>query len=276
MFRSVLFLFICLVSLSWSCAAESLRFGVLNQRSILLTAQLWNPILEYVSAKSGVALTLKMGKTAQDTMAMAERGEFDLVYTNQLFTPERDKLGYHPVVRFNIPGIRGQIVVRADSPYQQLADLQGLRVAFPSPDEIIGYKLPMAALVKAGVKIQPVFTGNQEASMAHLQFGHVAAAGVNSRLMSSYAQRELFNYRVLYTSGSYMNFPVMANARVSESTIQKVQQAFLGMADDSMGRKILQMTSALLNSEQILSFVVANDKDYDSYRQFYRETRLRE
>lgn len=42
-------------------AAETFYFGVLNQRSVILTAQLWNPVLHYVSAKSGVPLTIENG-----------------------------------------------------------------------------------------------------------------------------------------------------------------------------------------------------------------------
>ena len=43
---------------------KSYYFNVLNQRSVALTAQYWNPILTYVSKKSGVPLELKLAKTA--------------------------------------------------------------------------------------------------------------------------------------------------------------------------------------------------------------------
>lgn len=275
MLRISLFV-LCFVTATMSCAAEPLQFGVLNQRSILLTARLWNPILEYASAKSGVPLTLKMGKTAQDTTAMTVRGEFDFVYTNHLFTPERDKLGYHVIARFNTPGIRSQIVTRADAPYRHLADLQGMKVAFPTPDGFTGYWIPMDALLQAGVKVQPVFAGNQEAAMARLQYGHVAAVGVNSVVLGNYARRESLAYRVLQSSRSYLDLPVMVNPRVSAAQAIRVQQALLGMADDSAGRAILQSVSAMLKSERMLRFVAANDRDYDNYRQFYRATLVKE
>ena len=275
MLRTILF-FILLTVTFRAFAAEPLRFGVLNQRSILLTAQLWNPILQYVSAKSGVPLRLSMGKTAQATMGMVERGELDFIYTNLLFTPEHDKLGYHVIARFNTPGIRGQVVIRADSPYRNLADLNGERVAFPMPEGFAGYKLPMQALLLAGAKIQPVFAGNQEAAMAHLQLGHVAAAGVNSGLMANYARREGFEYRVLYSSEIYPDLPVMVNPRVPATQVKQVQQALLGMKDDRVGRQILQTVSRLVRSDQVLGFVATSDKEYDGYRQFYRTTLVKD
>ncbi|MGE5027041.1 MAG: PhnD/SsuA/transferrin family substrate-binding protein, partial [Betaproteobacteria bacterium] len=70
-----------------SAAAEIRSFGVLNQRSAVLTARYWNPILQYVSHKTGVPLELKMGRTAPETSAMIGRSELDFVYSNTIFTP---------------------------------------------------------------------------------------------------------------------------------------------------------------------------------------------
>ena len=68
-------------------AGKAYSFGVVNQRSPVLHAQCWNPILRYVSDKSGVALQLKLAKTAPEHSAMIGRGEFDFIYSNHNFTP---------------------------------------------------------------------------------------------------------------------------------------------------------------------------------------------
>ena len=60
---------------SSAIAAEKTHlFNVLNQRSVALTAQYWNPILTYVSQKSGVPLELRLAKTTKEGNAIAERG----------------------------------------------------------------------------------------------------------------------------------------------------------------------------------------------------------
>ncbi|MES2561923.1 MAG: ABC transporter substrate-binding protein, partial [Pseudomonadota bacterium] len=69
-------------------------FNVLNQRSIALTSQYWNPILVYVSSKSGVPLELKLAKTTKEGNLLAEQGAYQFLYTNHFFTPERDRLGF--------------------------------------------------------------------------------------------------------------------------------------------------------------------------------------
>ncbi len=256
------------------CAAETTYFGVVNQRSITLTAELWNPILRYVSARSGVPLRLKMGKTAQETTQMTLRGEFDFVYSNHLFTPERDQLGYRAIARFNTPGIRGQVVVPDHSPIKTLSDLQGQEIAFPTPDGFAGYSLPMDGLLRAGVQVKPLFVGNQESGMARLALGAVIAAGVNNQVMESYAQREGFKYRVLYSSEPYLDVPLMAHPRVALDKVERVRQALLGMGGDSEGRQILQAAADRLKSRQLPEFVSADNADYENYRRFYRTTRV--
>ncbi|MGV8899080.1 MAG: phosphate/phosphite/phosphonate ABC transporter substrate-binding protein [Burkholderiaceae bacterium] len=256
------------------CAAEIAYFGVLNQRSITLTAELWNPILRYVSAKSGVPLRLKMGKTALETTQMTLDGEFDFVYTNHLFTPERDQLGYRVIARFNTPGISGQIVVQDHSPFQTLSDLQGKKVTFPSHNAFAGFMLPMDALQRAGIPVSALFAGNQELAMGRLALGTVAAAGVNSQVMANFAVREGLKYRVLYSSEPYLDLPVMAHPRVALDKVEQVQKALLGMGGDPEGRRILQAAADLLKSRQVREFIVADNTDYENYRRFYRTTKV--
>ncbi len=251
-------------------ATEPLQFGVLNQRSVLLTAQLWNPILKYVTAKTGVPLILRMGKSADETLVLTMRGEFDFVYTNHLFTPERDKLGYRVIARFDDAGISGMVVTAANSPYQKLAELEGKVVAFPTPNGFAGYSLPADGLSKAGVSVQPVFVGNQEAALSNVQYGRAVAAGVNNIILASYMQREKANFRVLYQSPRYFDIPVMVNPRVPAATVAEVQHALVSMTQDSEGRRVLAAAQSLLRQAAPVKFVSANDRDYDNYRQFYR------
>ena len=249
-------------------------FYVLHQRTIALTAQYFNPILTYVSAKSGVPLDLKLAKTAQEGNANAEAGKYDFLYTNHFFTPERDRLGYKVIARPAGPGIRSQIVVPVDSPIKTLLDLEGKEVGFVSPDGFTGYWLPMDALLRAGLHIKVVFTGNQEASSAQLRLYKIAAAGVNSSVMARYGRRESFEYRALWTSEMYGDLCIMANPKMPPAKVAAVNAALIIMANDAEGRKILEAGADLLKSTSELGFVAADDREYDNYRKFFRTTKV--
>jgi phosphonate transport system substrate-binding protein len=256
-------------------AQHAYSINVLNQRSIALTAEYWNPIITYVSKKSGVPLQLRLAKTAKEGNSIAENGGYDFIYTNHFFTPERDRLGFKVIARPAGPGIRSQIVVPEDSPIQSLQDLAGKDVAFVSPDAFAGYWLPMDALVRAKVKVNVVFTGNQEASSAQLRINKIAAAGVNGSVMQRYARRESFQYRALWTSELYQDLCVMANPKVPADKVAAVRTALITMAKDPEGAKILHAGAELLKSTGELGFVAADNHEYDNYRRFYRTTQVK-
>ena len=256
-------------------AQQAYSINVLNQRSIALTAQYWNPILTYVCKKSGVPLELKLAKTSKEGNAIAEKLGYDFLYTNHFFTPERDRLGYKVIARPAGPGIRSQIVVPDNSPIQELQDLDGKEVAFVSPDAFAGYWLPLDALLKAKVNVKIVFAGNQEAASAQLKVNKVAAAGVNSSVMARYGRRESFAYRALWTSEIYGDLCIMASPKVPADKVAAVRAALTDMVNDPEGRRVLEAGAELLKSTGDLGFVAAGDGDYDNYRKFYRTTLIK-
>jgi phosphonate transport system substrate-binding protein len=246
-------------------------FNVLNQRSVSLTSQYWNPILIYVSKKSGVPLELKLARTIREGDALAEQGAYQFIVTNHFFTPERDRLGFRVIARPAGPGTHGQIVVPSDSPIKSLQELNGKEIAFASPDAFSAYWLPMDALLKHKVNVKIVFTINQEASLAQLKAGAVAAAGVNDQIIQRYARREGFEYRLLWSSDVYNDLCIMASSKVPPAKTAAVRQALIDMMSNPEGRKVIEAGAELLKITN-LGFVAASDRDYDNYRAFYRKT----
>lgn len=259
-----------------AAAGEARSFGVLNQRSAVLTARYWNPILQYVGDKAGVPLELKMGKTAPDTSAMIGRGEFDFVYSNTIFTTRSAPVGYRVFARPIEPAIQGQIVVPENSPIQTLHDLDGKEVGFPSLVAFVGYAVPMNALLRAGAKVTPVFAGNQEGIMGQMKAGRIVAAGVNSAVMRDYGRRENYRYRVLWTSEDYLNLPISAHPRVPRKEADAVRDAFLGMAEDPEGLKVLKASAEIIKQQPPYGFAAASDKDYQNYHRFFKTTLVRD
>ena len=247
-------------------------FNVLNQRTIALTAGYWNPILTYVSKKSGVPLELKLAKNAREGNVIAEKGGYDFLYTNHFFTPERDGLGFQVIARPVGPGLQSQIVVPSDSPIRSLQELEGKEVGFVSLDGFSGYFVPYDALLRAKVNVKIAITGNQEASVAQLKVGKIVAAGVNGLILERYARREGFSYRALWTSPLYPDLCIMAHKRVPAEQIAAVRAALLGMDKDPEGRKVLEASAALIKATGALGFVASDDRDYDGYRAFFKST----
>ena len=188
---------LCTLAPAHAADETGYRFSPVNQYGINVTAAYWNPIVAWVSEKSGVPLQLKIGRTSADTTAYVLAQEVEFIFSNHMFSPEREQLGWKIFGRRLTPPVRGQIIVAADSPVTDLAQLQGQEVAFPGPEALVAYKFPYAQLLSRNVTAKPVFAGNMDAALAQLFNRKVAAAGVNSQLAEGYARREDKAYRTL-------------------------------------------------------------------------------
>ena len=254
-----------LLMLAWSAGAQDrpLTFGVLNQQSASLTAERWNPILQYVSTTSGVPLQLRMGPTVEDTDAMMGRGELDFVFTNHNFRSEFDGVGYKVIARWSGEPIRGVIVVPTDSPIRELRQLAGRRVAFPSRDAFAAYAVPLLALKRAGVTMQEVLAANQEGALAQIKARRVDAAAVNSRFLAQYEEREAVQFRTIFVSDGYPDLAVIAHPRLPAAVVERIRQALIGMKSDPAAAPVL----ARARSQ---GFDPATDREYDGVRRVYR------
>jgi phosphonate transport system substrate-binding protein len=242
---------------------DALVFGVLNQQSPTLTAERWNPILTYVTQKTGVKLRLRMGPTVERTNEMMAQNEFDFAFTNHNFRPEYDSLGLQVIARWGGAAAAAAIAVPLDSPVQHLADLADRRIAFPSPHAFLAYAVPLVMLRKAQLPVHEVFAGNQEGAIAQLKARRVDAIAVNSRSLAQYSEREGVSFRVIWTSDPYPDLAVVANPRLDSVTIARVRDALTGMAADPEAKDALQLAACP-------GFAAATDADYEPVRAIYR------
>jgi phosphonate transport system substrate-binding protein len=270
---TVTVLLLALGTESWSQSqAQPFSFGVIIWRSPTLTAQFWNPILRYVSDKSGVPLQLKVAQTGPEHTAMVRRGEYQFLYSNHNFIKENEESGYRVFARSKDDVGTGEIVVLKDSPIRSLAELHGQEVVFPHNAAFYGYHLPMDALLRKGIQVKVAFAGNQEGAMGQLKAGRAVAAGVNAAVMQAFAEREHVAYRTLWSSEKYVTLALSAHPSVPAETVKAVREVFLKMSDDPEGHKVVVASAEVLKQPTPLRFVASKDSEFDNIRKFYRTT----
>ncbi len=269
--------------LAGACAAPALfgtaraqaervyNFSPVNQYGIELTARYWNPIIDYVTRKSGVRLQLKIGRTSADTTAYVLANEVEFVFSNHLFSPDRDHLGWKVFGRRDAPPIRSQIVVLSDSPIQKLEQLADQSVSFPGPEATVAYKFSYAQLLNRAIAVQVVFGGNMDGAFAQLVSGKVKAAGTHSQLADGWSKREGKSLRVLWQSEPLHDLALMVAAKkVPEADRQAVSRAFVEMARDPEGQKLLAAAAELVKLPPSVVFVASDGSEYATYRNFYQ------
>lgn len=277
--------FLCVATILWEAFAAFLiagcprpvlandggyRFSPINQWDLQKTAAYWNPILRYISAASGVKLELKLGRTSADTTAYVLAQEVEFVFSNHLFSPEREALGWKVFGRRDAPPLHGQIVVPAESSITRLEQLKGQEVAFAGPEAFIGYKIPYAQLLAKGIDVKTVFGGNQNAAFAQMFAGRAKAAGSNSMLVEAYEVREKRKFRVLWTSDGYHDLALMASAKVPAAAVKAVATAFARMHDDPGGREVLARAGAEVGLTDDQRFILSDGSEYRNYRAFFQ------
>ena len=271
--RSILAVMACVSAAGAVRAAPVPTYGFspVNQYNLQVSAGFWNPIIRYVSRKSGVRLDLKLGRTQADTTSYVLAREVDFAFTNHLFSPDRIRMGWTVFGRRDGPPLRAQIVVPADSPVMGLAQLAGEPVAFPGPEGVIAYKVAYAQLLRRHIPVDVIFAGNMDAAFEQLFSGKALAVGANSQLVQHYQGRERKSFRVLWSSEPFTDLALMASPRVPAEQVHAVAEAFFGMDKDPEGRRILAAAAELVHAQTPLSFVPASDADYAGYRAFYAD-----
>jgi len=246
------------------------RFSPVNQYGISLTAAYWNPIIGWVSERSGVKLALKIGRTSADTTSYVLAQEVEFVFTNHLFSPEREQLGWKVLARRQTPPVHGQIVVPADSSITDLTQLADQEVAFPGPEALVAYKFPYAQLLSRNIPVKVVFGGNQDGALAQLFSGKVKAVGGNSQLIEGYTRREGKKVRVLWSSEAVHDLALMSASKVPEKDAKAVAAAFVDIARDPKGRDVLEQASRAVGLPAAAGFIASNGSEYGPYRKFYQ------
>jgi phosphonate transport system substrate-binding protein len=259
-----------LAPLAQAQADRVYHFSPVNQYGIELTARYWNPIVDYVSSKSGVKLQLKIGRTSADTTAYVLANEVEFIFSNHLFSPDRDHLGWKVFGRRDAPPIRSQLIVVADSPIQKVEQLANLPVSFPGPEATVAYKHAYAQLLTRNVPVQVVFGGNSDGALAQLASGKVKASGTHSQLSEGWSKREGKAVRVLWQSEPLLDLALMAAKNVPDKDVQAVGRAFFGMARDPEGQKVLAAAAEMVKLPASTAFVPAAGADYAAYRNFYQ------
>lgn len=226
--------------------------------------------MAYVSDKSGVKLELKIGRTSADTTSFVLAQEVEFAFTNHLFSPEREKMGWKVFGRRLTPAIHGQLIVPADSPITDITQLEGKDVVYPGPEAFVSYKVPQAHLLNKKITTKVVFGGNTDGALAQLFSGKAAAAGVNSQLAENFARREGKKFRVLYASEPLHDLALMASPRVAAKDVQAVADAFAGMHTDPKGRTILINVSKHVGLTDEAYFIPSDGSEYAPYRRFYQ------
>ena len=225
-------------------AGHPITFDVVPQFTAAKIHTTWAPLLQRVGKEAGLCFELKIAASIPEFEQTFLKGQAQFAYVNPYHAVlAYQKQKYAPLLADGHEALTGILVVRKDSPVQNVDALSGKPLAFPAPNAFAASLLIRAELAKKKINIQPVFVKNHSnVYRAVIAQDMVAGGGVNNTLESEVPEVQS-QLRVLYETQAYTPHPVITHPSVSQDVRQRFFKAMLKLTQDEEGKKLLEQVN---------------------------------
>jgi len=215
--------------------------GIVPQFEIRHIRKIWNPILNEIKRSTGITLKLVGSPTIPDFENEVLAGNFDFAYMNpyQILLAQKSQ-GYTPIVRDNGRKLHGIITVRKDSNITSVKELDGKKVAFPSPNALGASLLVRADLQNTyDIKVQPVYVKTHSSVYLNVVVKQTTAGGAVQKTLNQQKENIKAALRVLHRTPKVAPHPLAAHSRIPTSDVKKIKQALLELGENKIGKSLL-------------------------------------
>lgn len=238
----------------------SYKVGVVPQFEQRRIFEVWTPILDNLKNKTGCEFELVGSKTIIEFENSFKDGVYDFAYMNPYHAVmARKAQGYEPIVRSGVKKLKGILVVKKDSPIQDVKELTGQKVAFPSPNALGASLLMRAELAtKHDTNVDAKYVKTHSSVYLHVAKGLTKAGGGVGRTFNEQPDHIKNALRVLYTTTPVNAHPLVVHPRVGDGS-DKVQSAWLTLVKEQ---------GTLFNGIPMKDSIATSYDDYKSLEGF--------
>lgn len=219
---------------------QVLRVGVVPQFETQKLHQIWQPILQQLSALSGLQFEFVPAPTIPDFEQEFQLGNYELAYLNPYhFLMAQKAQGYIPLVRDHARSLKGVLVVRRDSGIETVQQLKDQKIAFPAPNAL-GASLQMRQELNDlfHLNFTPVYARSHDSVYLNVLLGQTAAGGGVQKTLSRQKPEIQDALKVIYSTTPVAPHPVVLHPRVKHYA-ETLQKAFLSLSQSAEGKKLL-------------------------------------
>lgn len=135
------------------------RFGVIPRYNPLVMYKRYQPIMDYLTAETPYRFELKISRDYPEAVRFLREGVTQVSSLGDVtFAEASTEYAAIPILKprnkDGIPFYRSAIIVRADSPLQEIQELRGKTMAFGSPHSTSGNLIPRYLLWENGVGLR--------------------------------------------------------------------------------------------------------------------------
>ncbi len=212
-FVGIVLLLLCVVNVQ-----AEIVFGVIPLEDKAEMVQKFTPLCEYLSAKLGEPVTLKVGSDYDEIENGLVKGGIQAAYLGPVGAVKGNKANRSvipivKVVKKGSPFYKSYVVAPKESSLQGVSDLKGKVFAFGDKGSTSSYLVPKYLLAKSGVKLadlkEHLLTGSHSNVIRAVLEGKAAAGGVKE----SVALKNQDKLKFLEISNPIPNFPICVNIK---------------------------------------------------------------
>jgi phosphonate transport system substrate-binding protein len=244
-------------------AAPALIFGLLPSESAVAKFKRYAPLRDYLAARLRQRVVLETARNFPEFIKRTRERKYDFLETAPHFVPSAIDSGHYQVLTTITQPLSAQVVVHENSPYQQVSQLAGRKVATPSPKAVIT-RIGKQALVARGLhgQSQPVYMTYRTHNAAYQAvLGQQADAAIISVNVYNKALRKSEPLRSIAASEAIPNMSIVVARDLPSVTRQTLEEQLVGMQQDPRGREVLKKTA-------YPGYRKADIKEYESLRRY--------
>ena len=242
-------------------------FGIIPRYNPMVMYRNYQPLMDYLSAHTPYRFELKLSRNYPDAVRMLRTGETQVASLGDLtFAEAFRQFGSLPVAKplnnLGQPFYRSAIIVRSDSPIQQLTDLKGKSFAFGDIHSTSGNLIPRDFLFRNGVSLFDLqrfenLDSHDAVAKAVLK-GKVDAGAVKDVVAQRYSAHGL---RILSFSEPIPGVPIVAHPDAPPELVNALRKALLSIdpKDPVQSRAMADWDPEFRNG-----FVAAQAEDYQA------------
>lgn len=227
---------------SRAVAGDSYTLAVVPQYSPLTVHRNWQPLIEALADETGIKLKLRVYNSFNRFIGALERGDADFAYMAPYhLVSVRQTQQYVPLLRDGTRDLIGIVVVRKDSSYKTIQDLDGKQIDFPSPHAFAA-SLYLRAHLREKLKLDysPRYAGNHDNVYRHVALGLVEAGGGVNNSLSQQPPHLQSKLRILYEVPGVASHPLAVHERVPENVRAIVKKTLMKWQFNPKRRALLK------------------------------------
>ena len=246
---------------------DPLVLGVHPFQSLDILEEQFSPLIDYLSAETGLEVQLRVGASYQEHIDALGRDRIDLAYIGPVgYVQMVDRYGKKPLIAMQEvdgkPFFQGVILARIDSGFDSLADLSEGDFAFVDRHSTMGFFLPASILLQHNPAIieekRYQFLRTHENVALGVLAGDFVAGAVKENVFQAYKQSGL---KILAKTPPVAEHLFVASSKLPPQTLAILRNLILELHTTSRGQAAMRAIKPTISR-----FVPVDDAAYDSLR----------